>query len=125
MILPTGDTNRETWDTYTSAWKLATAEEKLSVLGRSTDQACIYRDPLAHTCGHTELVGYMLDFHQQMPGGHFETTHFQSHHGRSIAGWNMRDGSGAIVGDGISYGEYNDTGKLIGMTGFFATPQAQ
>ena len=125
MTTDNGNNYRATWDTYTSAWKLATAQEKYGVLASSTDQGCVYRDPLAHTRGHAELVDYMLDFHQQMPGGHFETTYFLAHHGRSIARWNMRDGNGAIVGDGISYGEYNDTGKLIGMTGFFATPQAQ
>ena len=125
MTQANDNTSRATWDTYTSAWKLASAQEKLIVLACSTDPACNYRDPLMHTVGHTELVDYMLSFHQQMPGGHFETTYFLSHHGRSIARWNMRDGHGAVVGDGISYGEYNDNGKLIGMTGFFTTPEAQ
>ncbi len=50
------------------------------------------------------------------------TTYFLEHHGRSIARWNMVDGEGAVLGDGISYGEYGDDGKLVAMTGFFEPP---
>ena len=63
----------------------------------------------------------MLGFHQQVPGGHFATTYFLAHHDVSIAKWNMVNGDGTIIGDGVSYGHYNEEGALVAMTGFFET----
>lgn len=61
----------------------------------------------------------MLGFHQHVPGGSFETHYFLAHHERSIAKWNMCNGAGEIIGEGVSYGEYGRDGKLVAMTGFF------
>lgn len=118
------DKQRATWDTYTSAWKAATAQAKAQALRASTTATCVYRDPLKCTEGHDALVAYMLDFHQQVPGGYFETTYFLAHHERSISKWNMRAGDDSIVGEGVSYAEYDAKGQLQVMTGFFETPQA-
>lgn len=117
------DTNyRETWERYVSAWKAPSRPEKLAALEASVEITCSYRDPLAVATGRDQLVAYMLDFHRQVPGGHFTTTHFQAHHDRSIAKWNMVDGSGRVIGDGISFGEYTADGRLRAMTGFFEAP---
>lgn len=116
--------HRAIWDTYTSAWKEATSASKRAALQASTVRGCVYRDPLAHTEGHDALVEYMLDFHKQVPGAYFETIYFLSHHNRSIARWNMLSGVAEKIGVGISYGEYDEQGKLIAMTGFFE-PAAQ
>jgi SnoaL-like domain len=113
------DERRATWEIYASAWKEASADAKRAKLAASVDRACTYRDPLTQVDGHDALVDYMLRFHEQVPGGYFETTYFLAHHQRSIAQWNMRSGEGAIVGKGISYGEYDERGKLVAMTGFF------
>ncbi len=64
----------------------------------------------------------MLDFHEQIPGGHFETQWFLAHHGRGVARWHMKAGNGEVVGEGISYCEFNEEGKLKTMTGFYETP---
>ncbi len=74
------------------------------------------------TTGWDALVAYMLDFHKQIPGGHFVTSYFLAHNKQSIAKWEMRNGEDAVMGEGISYGKYNEAGKLISMTGFFETP---
>jgi hypothetical protein len=116
---------RSIWETYVSAWKELSPETKRAALHASTDPQCVYRDPLEQTNGHETLVDYMLHFHQQIPGGFFETTYFLAHHNRSIARWNMRAGDGTILGDGISYGEYSQDGRLVTMTGFFETPRAK
>ena len=113
---------RETWETYAAAWKEPTAQGKEAALAASVHPACTYRDPLMQVEGHAAQVEAMLGFHRQVPGGHFETTYFLAHHDRSIARWNMRTGDGAVVGEGISYGEYDAHGKLVAMTGFFETP---
>ena len=109
---------RTIWDAYTLAWKHHTAAEKHAALERVAARDCVYTDPLARTESRDALVEYMLEFHRQVPGGHFETSYFLAHHDRSIARWTMRGGDGAALGEGISYGEY-DGDKLVAMTGFF------
>ncbi len=110
---------REIWETYASAWGATERADKLAALDRSVGQRAVYCDPAAECRGHDELVNYMLEFHKQVPGGHFETTYFLAHHGRSIAKWNMMGGAGEKVGEGVSYGEYDNDGALVAMTGFF------
>lgn len=112
----------EVWETYASAWKAEGADAKRAAMARSVADSAVYRDPVAECHGHAALIAYMLDFHTQVPGGHFQTTYFLAHHGRSIAKWDMRDGQGRKIGDGVSYGEYAASGQLVAMTGFFDVP---
>jgi SnoaL-like domain len=111
-----------TWEKYVSAWKEVTAKGKADALRQSVAATCVYTDPATIANGHEELIAYMLAFHQQVPGGHFVTTYFLAHHDVSIAKWNMVSGDGAVIGDGVSYGKYNEQGMLVTMTGFFETP---
>ena len=114
---------KDTWEIYASSWKTEGSVKKRALFETSLDPACQYHDPLIKTRGWDDLETYMLDFHRQIPGGHFVTTYFLAHSNKSIARWEMRNGANVIVGDGMSYGEYNETGKLISMTGFFELPQ--
>lgn len=120
----TDDSYRAIWESYAAAWKAPTAEVKRTLLEKSTHADCRYTDPLGQKIGHSDLIAYMIEFHQQTPGGHFVTRHFQFHHGRSIVVWDMVDGAGVKLGEGMSYGEYADDGRLKSMTGFFETPDA-
>lgn len=113
----------ETWKTYTVSWKAESTAEKRELFKKSLDIACQYNDPLVKTKGWDELDAVMLDFHRQVPGGYFVTTYFQAHSGKSIAKWEMRNGENVVLGDGISYGEYNENGILVSMTGFFEPPK--
>lgn len=114
---------QEIWELYVSSWKAPTAVEKLALFGNCLSPDCVYRDPLTLATGYEALLEYMLNFHCQLPGGHFVTTAFWSHHDRSIARWNMVDGAGNVQGDGASYGEYDrGRGVLTAMTGFFNVP---
>ncbi len=113
---------RETWETYTSSWKSSDNNEKLSLFEQSLAEGCTYTDPLTAAKGWDELLTYMNDFHKQIPGGYFETTNFLTHHNKSIAQWNMRNSDDVIIGTGISYGQYNDAGKLTAMVGFYEVP---
>ena len=114
----------ETWELYTSSWKTETSEDKRAIFAKCLDAACVYNDPLIRTKGWDELLKYMLDFHKQIPGGHFVTKYFLAHSNKSIAKWDMKNGDSTILGEGISYGEYNNEGRLVSMTGFFETPEA-
>ncbi len=113
---------KDTWENYVASWKVASVEEKKELFRISLDAECQYTDPLAKTKGWDELADYMINFHKQIPGGHFVTTYFLAHSNKSIARWEMRNGESAVLSDGISYGEYSDSGKLTAMTGFYETP---
>lgn len=115
---------KDIWETYQSSWKVETTDEKLAIFEKVLDKNAVYQDPLAKTTSWNELVAYMLEFHKQIPGGHFITTYFQAHSNQSVAKWNMVAGDGTVVGEGISYVTYSDTGKLTSMTGFFDVPAA-
>jgi len=115
---------KDIWETYALSWKVKTADEKLAIFEKVLDKNAVYQDPLAKTTSWNELVAYMLEFHKQIPGGHFITTYFQAHSNQSVAKWNMVAGDGTVVGEGISYVTYSDTGKLTSMTGFFDVPAA-
>lgn len=114
--------HRDIWTTYTESWKVDAKEEKMALFEQCLDPACEYTDPLVQARGWQQLIEYMVDFHRQVPGGHFVTTWFLAHHQRSIAKWEMRNGENQPMGEGISYGTYNDHGKLLSMNGFFETP---
>jgi len=110
------------WETYGSAWKAESANDKRILFEECLDVGCEYNDPLMKTKGWDELLAYMLDFHKQIPGGHFVTNYFLAHNSQSIAKWEMKNGENIVVGEGISYGKYNENGKLVAITGFFETP---
>jgi hypothetical protein len=112
------------WESYVSAWKAEGGEVKRGLLARSVAPHAVYRDPLAECQGHDALLAYMHEFQKRVPGGQFETTYFLAHHGRSIAKWNMLDHSRQVIGNGVSYGEYDSDGMLVAMTGFFDVPEA-
>ncbi len=113
---------QDTWERYVAAWKAVSADAKAAALKQCTAPTCVYTDPATIATGHAELIGYMMAFQQQVPGGHFVTTYFQAHHDASIAKWHMVSGDGAVIGDGVSYGQYNEQGALVVMTGFFESP---
>ncbi|MCA9604330.1 MAG: nuclear transport factor 2 family protein [Myxococcales bacterium] len=116
------DPHRSTWERYVACWRAAEEDDKRAIMADCLDDDCVYTDPLTVARGTDALLAYMLDFHRQIPGGHFVTTYFLAHHDRSVARWEMRAGDGSLLGDGMSYAEYRTDGRLTAMTGFFATP---
>ena len=114
---------RAAWEAYAEIWKLEGAEAKRAACEARLSKSCTYTDPLTRRQGWDDLVEYMVEFHQQVPGGHFVTKDYLFHHGCSIAHWDMVAGDGSVLGEGTSYGEYDGDGKLTRMTGFFETPE--
>ncbi|MFV1984059.1 MAG: nuclear transport factor 2 family protein [Thiohalomonadales bacterium] len=107
------------WEDYALSWKATTADEKRALFAKCLDTDCIYTSPVITTHGWNDLVTHMLEFHKNVPGGYFNTTYFRNYDNKSIARWDMITGDDVVVGDGISYCEYNNNGKLLSMTGFF------
>lgn len=115
---------KTTWEKYTSTWKMTDKAARLAMFSEVLANHAVYTDPLVQATTWEELIAYMENFHQQVPGGHFVTTSFLSHHQKSIANWEMKTGENVTVGTGTSYGEYDDQGRLVSMNGFFETAQA-
>ena len=113
---------KESWDQYVSSWQVQAANDKKAIFEACLIHSCEYTDPLTKTKGWDELAAYMLNFHEQIPGAYFVTTYFLAHHNQGIAKWEMTNDEGVVLGDGISYSEYNDEGKLTAITGFYETP---
>lgn len=113
---------REVWESYVESWKVQTIADKQRLFDKCLSPECVYTDPLTVAKGWNELSTYMVGFHGQIPGGHFVTEQFITHHDRSIARWRMVNSEGVKIGEGVSYGEYGTDGKLIAMTGFFEVP---
>jgi len=111
--------HNQMWETYVSAWKSGSVDRVRRLLEASLAQGCSYQDPLVKVSGLDDLMTYMSNFHQQVAGGHFVTRRFRFHHGQSVAQWDMLDGDGKVIGDGVSVGNYNEAGRLVTITGFF------
>ncbi|MES2073486.1 MAG: nuclear transport factor 2 family protein [Pseudomonadota bacterium] len=110
---------QQTWEQYTSAWKMTDRAERLAVFAEALAADAVYTDPLVQTASWDELISYMENFQQQLPGAHFVTRYFLAHHQKSIAHWDMQTHEGLTIGGGSSYAEYDQRGKLISMNGFF------
>jgi len=110
---------KKIWEKYVLSWKAETASEKQALFEKCLDPGCKYTSPMTKTKGWDELEKHMLEFHENIPGGYFNTTYFLGYTGISIAKWDMLNGDDLVIGEGISYCEYNEQGKLTTMTGFF------
>lgn len=115
--------HEETWKTYVASWRAPSIESKRALLQRSLAVDCAYADPFEQTRGWEQLMTYMARFHRQSSGSYFVTLEFATHHGRSLAKWEMRDAQDNGIGDGIGYGEYDRDGKLVSISNFFQVPE--
>lgn len=116
------DTMTNTWNTYVDAWNAQDRRDREQLLSKATVMDSHYIDPNVDLKGHVALADYMGEFHAQMPDAQFVLTRFISHHQKSIACWDLRDSSDTTLIAGVSYGIYNEQGKLIAEHGFFDTP---
>jgi hypothetical protein len=114
----------ETWETYTLSWSEIDSSKRIQLFGQCLSTDCVYTDPHVQTTEYGQLSDYMAELHKQVPGVQFVTTHFKSHHDRSLTHWNMVDGEGNILSQGGSYGRYGTDGRLLEMVGFFELPNA-
>lgn len=118
------NSHKNTWETYTKSWSLADPSKRSQLFEQCLNPNCVYTDPLMQATGYSQLSGYMSELHKNVPGVAFVTTDFKSHHDRSLTHWNMVDGKGNILSQGVSYGLYGTDGRLMQMTGFFEPPNA-
>jgi hypothetical protein len=113
--------SKAVWERYVASWRAQAVAEKRALFQTCLAPECRYTDPLQIAQGWDALLVYMALFQEQLPGAHFVTEYFATHHQKSIAKWKMLSADAAQVGEGISYGEYDANGLLVAMTGFFET----
>jgi hypothetical protein len=118
-----GNNLKNTWELYTASWRCTQLTERLALFSQSLDTDCCYTDPLTIAKGWDELAAYMEEFQREVPNGYFDVVDFLSQHDFSVARWEMKNGDGQKIGDGYSFGEYNKSGKLIKMIGFYNLPE--
>lgn len=111
-----------TWANYTAAWNASDSEAMKALFTQNLAADCAYRDPIATTTGYDELAGYITQVHASIPGVQLVTRDFTSHNQRCIVHWDMCAADGSVMSDGVSYGEFDESGKLIAMAGFFDLP---
>jgi len=110
------------WENYVSTWKSSLISEKRALFATCLAPDSVYTDPLILARGWQELLDYMVQFHEQVPGAYFVTQQFLAHHRCSVARWKMLNAEGLTLDEGISYAEYDDAGRLRNVTGFFTPP---
>jgi len=115
---------QSTWETYTRSWSETETSKRLRLFEQCLSPDCVYTDPIIQAAGYGQLSGYMSELQKNVPGVKFVTTDFKYHHDRSLTHWNMVDGSGNVLSQGASYGMYGVDGRLVQMTGFFESPNA-
>ncbi|MFZ2449048.1 MAG: nuclear transport factor 2 family protein [Methylovulum miyakonense] len=118
------NSHQNTWETYTRSWSERDASKRLQLFEGCLSPDCVHTDPLIQATGYNHLSGYMSELHKNVPGVRFVTTGFKNHHDRSLAHWNRVDGDGNILSQGASYGLYGADSRLLHMTGFFESPDA-
>lgn len=113
------NSHQDIWETYTKAWAESDDLKRFQLFEKSLHPECEYTDPLIYIIGYEQLAGYMSELQKNVPGVHFISTHFKSHHDHSLAYWNMIDKMGNVLSQGVSYGRYGMDGRLLQMTGFY------
>ncbi len=116
---------RSTWELYAKAWTAVSTVERQHLLEQSVGSDCIYSDPLVQCRGLGELIAYIEQFQQGLPGGAFSTQEFDEHHDQALATWNMVDARGTVLNPGTSFVRFDESRRLAQMTGFFSVPKAE
>ncbi len=118
------NSHKNTWDNYTKSWSEIDAPKRLKLFEQCLSPDCVYTDPIIQATGYEQLSGYMSELQKNVPGVRFITTDFKNHHDRSLTHWNMVDSNGNVLSQEASYGLYGTDGRLMQMTGFFESPDA-
>lgn len=113
---------REIWESYADLWKTEDEDHKRQKLSKILTGDFRYTDPRSETIGHDALINVILDFNNTVPGAYFSTTRFMTHNNRSVATWEMKSVNAETLGSGISYAEYDQSGKLMAISGFYDLP---
>jgi hypothetical protein len=110
----------ETVAAYAAAWNEPDEKARRVLLERSWTDDGVYCDPTARAEGRAALVGHIGGFHAQRPGHRIEMrSGVDEHDGMLRFAWRMVGPDGAVLLDGMDFGELAVDGRLKLIVGFF------
>jgi hypothetical protein len=77
-------------------------------------------DPPLTAQGHERIVNQSDALLSQFPGHRFRrSSGVDTHHGRARYAWQLLDPQGRVVLEGIDFAQWDDSGRLAQVSGFF------
>ncbi len=107
------------WQIYSQAWSEPNTVKRKGLLGKCLDPEAVYSDPSGKADGIEEISEYMKQFQLLFPDCSFMTVNQKVHNQQSLTDWHLLNLGGEIMMKGTSFGEYDDKGRLLKMSGFF------
>jgi hypothetical protein len=111
--------------TYASAWMETDESARRRALQAAWADDGAYCDPTALVEGREALVKHIGGFHAQMPAHRLVVTSgVDEHHGFLRFTWAIQNSDGALVLEGVDFGELAGDGRLRRIVGFFGSSPA-
>lgn len=111
-----------TWATYQAAWGDVSDPKRQDLLNKSVSDDVVYTDPSGQASNRGELITFIEEFKQSMPGATFRNHKLIGHHAQTMAEWMLYDANGAELVPGSSWARYGEDGRLTNVSGFFEAP---
>lgn len=107
---------------YIAAWNEPDEAARRGLLEGAWSDGGTYVDPNSAVEGREALVAHISRFQQNRPGARIElTSGTESHHGLLRFTWRMVDSAGAVLAEGLDFGEIGGDGRLRRIVVFFGT----
>ena len=110
----------DTIDAHLEAYATADADRRNALVAANWNADGELLDPPLEGRGHAEISALADAVLTHFAGHRFErTTAVDSHHGFARYGWDLVGPDGAVAISGIDVVQFDDTGKLLRIVGFF------
>lgn len=111
---------QETIDNYFACWNATTEDGRQEAVNNAWGENAQNTDPMGQQTGHKELTEMFAGTQAIYPGHTFrQVGAVDAHHDLLRWGWEMIDGAGSQVLDGIDIGTVDTDGRLTRVNGFF------
>ena len=110
----------DTIDAHLEAYAMADTDRRNALVAANWNADGELLDPPLEGRGHAEISALADAVLTHFAGHRFErTTAVDSHHGFARYGWDLVGPDGAVAISGIDVVQFDDTGKLLRIVGFF------
>jgi len=110
----------DTIDAHLEAYAMADADRRNALVAANWNADGELLDPPLEGRGHAEISALADAVLTHFAGHRFErTTAVDSHHGFARYGWDLVGPDGAVAISGIDVVQFDDSGKLLRIVGFF------
>ena len=106
------------YETYVSAWKAVSAEERTRIANEVISDHVHYSTPRHEQGGRATIVEDMETFQSKFPGGHFEVGDVSAHHGAALLTWVLVQADGTVFARGHDEMRVSPDGKIVSLTTF-------